>query len=119
MTATWKKDRQKDFKSILRMDRNKEYEIQVSNGKEMQTIKLDVDNYSIEEIVFICVKTGKGMWKTVTEMKECLQKGIVKLNTNKEIDGWKFIDMECAGLESGYFFIKDMITNNVTIHYMD
>lgn len=76
-------------------------------GYELQTIYINQETISIEELAYICIKSGKGWF-------------IAEQDTDEEIeecqDVFCYVDLSSYGLENGYLCIENLRTENVEIY---
>lgn len=76
-------------------------------GYELQTIYTNQDSISIEELAYLCIKSGKGWF-------------IPESKANEDIEGYEdiyyYVDLSSYGLENGYLCIENLRTENVEVY---
>lgn len=91
------------MKTILkkRNAKNKVY-VWKGYGYQLDVIVTNRNKLSIEELAYICIKSGKGCFYTE--------------DGNQYDERYYYVDLSEFGLQNGYFLVENLKTYNVEIH---
>lgn len=77
----------------------------------LQKVSVNDTNISIEELAFICIKSGKGMFINEDELSK------EEIEEYDKSDIYCYCDMSFFGLKNGYLLIENMIVDeNVNLY---
>lgn len=80
-------------------------------GYLLQKIGINKNEISIEELAFICIKSGKGMFINENDLTE------EEIKEYDQSDIYYYCDMSFYGLDNGYLLIENMkVDNNIELY---
>lgn len=112
-----KKDKQYYKDTELLSRRKAHNSVFVYNGTyELDEIVTDRDSMTIEELAYICAKSGKGLIASEDEMIELLIENSTGEETDTELTGYTYCDLSQYGMRNCFLCINNLHADGVEVH---
>ena len=79
-------------------------------GYLLQEVKTDRKELCIEELAYICIKSGKGYFIRYSQIEEN------KIDYFFEDESYIYCDLSSYGLENGFLLIENLRSENVELY---
>lgn len=80
-------------------------------GYLLQKVGINENKISIEELAFICIKSGKGLFINENDLTE------EEIKEHDESDIYYYCNMSFCGLDNGYLLIENMqVDKNIELY---
>lgn len=79
-------------------------------GYWLQEVKTDRTELCIEELAYICIKSGKGYFIRCSQLEEN------EIDELFENESYVYCDLSSYGLENGFLLVENLKTENVELY---
>lgn len=79
-------------------------------GYYLQEVKTDRKELCIEELAYICIKSGKGYFIRYSQLEEN------EVDDFSNDESYAYCDLSSYGLENGFLLIENLKTENVELY---
>ena len=79
-------------------------------GYYLQEVKTDRTQLCIEELAYICIKSGKGYFIRCSQLQEN------EIDEFFENESYAYCDLSSYGLENGFLLVENLKSENVELY---
>lgn len=119
--TSYKKMNKRFYEDLLKKGKNVVY-VWSGSGYKLQEITTNKEDLSIEDLAYICIKSGKGYFRNEKDIQEEWENEDFQSDFGLFIEtcynsyNWVYCDLSEYGLLNGYLNIENLKTFNVEIH---